>query len=106
MVILGPILFLLMINDLRSALKTWKYVDDVSIAEHLTTEVGNSSMQANLDAINDWSTSNWMKLNDKKSKELRICFFREKPAGKCFLALSSSYFFFCRIFMVCNTRFF
>ena len=68
-----------MINDLSIASKVWKYVDDVSIAEKLSRN-SVSTIQSNLDVINAWSSLNWMKLNAKKSKELRVCFFKEKPS--------------------------
>lgn len=76
---LGPILFLVMINDL--ALPTcdyWKYVDDLTVSE-VISKYGNSSIQSDLDYISSWSSANYMKLNVKKCKELRVCFFRDTP---------------------------
>ena len=73
---LGPILFLVMINDLNpipSGTDMWKFVDDVSTSEGLTKD-SNSIMQSNLDSIISWSLQNHMKLNPKKSKEMRISF--------------------------------
>ena len=60
---LGPILFLVMVNDLT--------ISEV-ISRH-----GSSSMQSDLDYISSWASANYMMLNPKKCKELRICFFRE-----------------------------
>lgn len=78
---LGPILFLIMVNDLRvnsPNMKMWKFVDDVSSSENLTS---NSSLatQSTLDSIDSWASNNWMKLNVKKCKELRVCFLKETP---------------------------
>ena len=78
---LGPILFLLMINDLQCAsAKTsiWKYVDDVSISETLARHADNT-LQHKLNTIHNWATNNWMNLNIKKCKEMRICLFRQQP---------------------------
>ena len=55
----------------------WKYVDDVSLSENLS-KGSLSSSQSTLDYINSWASDNWMRLNAKKCKELRLCFFKEK----------------------------
>ena len=78
---LGPILFLVMINDL--VLPTcyyWKYVDDLTqvTASEVIAKYGNSTIQSDLDYISSWSSPNYMKLSAKKCKELlRVCFFRD-----------------------------
>ena len=79
---LGLILFLVMINDL--VLPTcyyWKYVDDLTqvTASEVIAKYGNSTIQSDLDYISSWSSANYMKLNAKKCKELRVCFFRDTP---------------------------
>ena len=76
---LGPILFLIMVNVLRvntPDVKMWKFVDDVSSSENLTSN-SLSATQSTLDAISSWASNNWMKLNAKKCKELQICFLKE-----------------------------
>ena len=75
---LGPILFLIMINNLSISDPEsciWKYVDDVSLSEGLVTN-SNSTIQTSLNTVASWSSSNWMKLSAKKCKEMRICFLR------------------------------
>ena len=78
---LGPILFIIMVNYLRvntPDTKMWKFVDDVTSSESLTSN-SSSASQSTLDNINSWTSNNWMKLNAKKCKELRICFLKETP---------------------------
>lgn len=53
---LGPILFLIMVNDLRvnsPDMKMWKFVDDVSSSENLTSN-SSSVTQSTLDSIDLW----------------------------------------------------
>ena len=50
----------------------------MSLSENLS-KVSLSSSRATLDYINSWASGNWMRLNAKKCKELRLCFFKEKP---------------------------
>ena len=78
---LGPILFLIMINDLSiptPETNLWKFVDDVSISECLTKN-GGASIQSTLDTVSSWASMNLMKLNANKCKELRVCFFKATP---------------------------
>ena len=75
---LGPILFLLMINDLNSSSPTtsnWKYVDDITISEVVPLN-GNSVLKLELDDINSWTLANDMNLNPGKCKEIVVCFSR------------------------------
>ena len=76
---LGPILFVVMIDNLNipdPESRTWKYVDDVSLSEGLIGN-SNSNIQTSLNSVASWSHSNWMKPNDKKGKEMRLCFLKE-----------------------------
>ena len=77
----GPILFLVMINDLKvisHGTDIWKFVDDISASERLVRN-GSSDVQSNLHSITSRSSENFMKLNSMKCKELRVCFLRETP---------------------------
>ncbi|CAB3993840.1 Hypothetical predicted protein [Paramuricea clavata] len=56
----------------------WKFVDDVSSSENLTSN-SFSATQSTLDSIDSWATYNCMKLNAKKCKELRVSFLKETP---------------------------
>ena len=78
---LGPILFLVMINDLE--LKSpysshWKYVDDLTLSESLSIR-DHSTLQSDLDKIIQWAESNDMRLNVSKCKEMVISFLRQSP---------------------------
>ena len=78
---LGPILFLVMINDLE--LKSphtshWKYVDDLTLSESLSIR-DQSTLQSDLDEIQQWAEQNDMRLNVKKCKEMVISFLRQSP---------------------------
>ena len=80
---LGPILFLIMINDLKISSPgntgTWKFMDDVSISESLSRN-SESHMQNHFDEVNTWADNNLMKLNPpKKCKEMHVCFLKERP---------------------------
>ena len=76
---LGPILFLVMVNDLTTLQSDrWKYVDDLTISEVIPKH-SQSNMQHELDYISNWCEGNYMKLNPKKCKELRVHFQRALP---------------------------
>ena len=77
---LGPILFLVMVNDLNKLQSdSWKYVDDLTISE-IIPKYSHSNMQHELDHISNWCDLNCMKLNPKKCKELRVNFQRNLPS--------------------------
>ena len=57
---LGPILFVIMINDLRLAsprCSYWKYVDDITISEFAAAR-GVSILKSELDNISTWAATN------------------------------------------------
>ena len=73
---LGPILFLIMVNNLRIVspnTRMWKYVDDISTSENLSRD-SISTNQSTLNSVQVRASDNWMKLDIKKCKELRVCF--------------------------------
>ena len=77
--VLGPILFIIMINDLLMEYQArWKYVDDSTLTETITRDQP-SSLQTTLNSINQWCETCDMRLNTKKCKELLICFWKHKP---------------------------
>ena len=64
--VLGPVLFLVMINDLLMDWHNrWKYVNDCSFAESVSpTE--SSELQELVNAIFNWTEANDMKMNISK----------------------------------------
>ena len=75
---MGPVLFLVMINDLLTDWNNrWKYVDDSTITESVTPDT-NSTLQELVDIIYKWTIANNMKLNISKCKELIIDFAKDK----------------------------
>ena len=77
--LLGPVLFTIMINDLKcSACPNRKYVDDTTVLELCKFEE-LSSLQTSADEIITWTEKNNMKLNAKKTKTMTINFTRSLP---------------------------
>ena len=71
---LGPILFILTINDLQpQQCKTHKYMDDTTITECLGP-MERSNMPHILQEVNEWSNRHKMNLNATKTKEMVVSF--------------------------------
>ena len=77
--VLGPILFLIMVNDLVvDHDRRWKFVDDTSVSEVINkNEMGK--MQCLVNDINTWCMKNEMKLNQTKCNDMIISFALEHP---------------------------
>lgn len=78
---LGPLLFIVMINDLHTDTSCIKYMDDTTI----TTVVSPSSMsnmQEVMDSTKQWIDANNMLLNSKKSKDMLISFCKILPTAQ------------------------
>ena len=76
--VLGPVLFLVMINDLLAKWPDrWKYVDDSIAAESAMPDC-NSKLQDLVDYIYSWTVKNNMKLNVTKCKEMVVDFSKGK----------------------------
>ena len=76
---LGPILFVIMKNDLKLAsprCSYWKYVDDITMSESALAR-GVSILQSELDNISTWAATNNMVLNTEKCKEMTLRFRRD-----------------------------
>ncbi|XP_015778385.1 PREDICTED: RNA-directed DNA polymerase from mobile element jockey-like [Acropora digitifera] len=84
---LGPLFFLVMINDLQTTLPLYKYVDNCTVYEIISSSSHNSTLQATIDSINNWTEHNNMCLNVFNTKELRVSFLKDPMA---FDNLSSS----------------
>ena len=81
---LGPVLFLIMINDACNdcPFPFYKYVDDLTILEsrHYSQQ---SQMQPEINSLETWSLSNNMKLNPKKCIVMTISFMK-RPIQQTF----------------------
>ncbi len=78
---LGPILFLIMINDLVTDHdRRWKFVDDTytSVSE-VINKGEQGKMQSLVNVINTWCIDNDMKLNQSKCKDMIISFAKDRP---------------------------
>ena len=76
---IGPISFLVMINDFvpnQLDIKHYKYVDDLTLCQTFSDPTESSSMQGELNHLQQWSDSNKMKLNPTKCQYMNICFQR------------------------------
>ena len=72
--VLGPLLFLLYINDLPEAVScsVKLFADDAKLFSGMTTDLDAVGMQADLDALMAWSNSWQMSFNQDKCKVMHI----------------------------------
>ena len=71
---LGPVLFILMINDLHpSTCMTFKYVDDTTLLD-TNTDPQSPNLQTAANEALEWSRKNDMQINPPKTKEILIDF--------------------------------
>jgi hypothetical protein len=78
--ILGPILFLIYINDLPdSVLSLIKlFADDMKVYRELSDAEGDASLlQTDLDFVSDWAKKWLMSFNSDKSEVMRITHHRD-----------------------------
>ena len=72
---LGPLLFLIMVNDLKVSDDSVKFVDDTTLWEIITSPQSSASvLPAQISECSSWVAKNNMKLNPTKTKEIRVCF--------------------------------
>ena len=76
--LLGPVCFLLHINDLKTACDSIKYVDDTTIWENCTVDESSSNIQTAANDAVKWCQENNMKLNTEKTKEMMIYFGKKQ----------------------------
>jgi hypothetical protein len=74
--ILGPLTFLIHINDLNTCCNSIKYVDDTTLWESCNLAKGDSNIQHAANEAMTWCKSNNMKINTDKTKEMVIYFGR------------------------------
>ncbi len=77
---LGPLLFLIMANDMRVSDDTVKFVDDTTIWEVVKKGFeSESALPAQITECTNWVCENNMKLNPSKTKEIRVSNFALPP---------------------------
>ena len=64
--------------EVRTSLIPW-IISFLSNRRRVKLGEATTNTQTSLDTISVWASLNWMKLNAKKSKELRVCYLRETP---------------------------
>jgi len=69
--LLGPLTFIVLIDDLTTGCMTHKFVDDTTLSEFIN-KGEPSTIDLNLTQLLDWSSSNYMNVNIKKTKEMII----------------------------------
>ncbi|KAG6460286.1 hypothetical protein O3G_MSEX011890 [Manduca sexta] len=72
---LGPILFLVFINDIAHSIKYSNYsifADDLKLYRHIRSQSDVTLLQSDLDSIQDWCINNKMILNAEKCAHLRL----------------------------------
>ena len=76
---LGPLFFLIMINDLSTSLPIYKYIAIAPSSRlSLPHVLRLATLQKKVDQINQWTVTNNMRLNTKKTKEFTICFAKSQ----------------------------
>ncbi len=89
--VLSPTLFNIHIDDLDASVpedlevSTYKYADDCTQSECIV-KGERSNMQKILDSVQNWSGTNKMKLNAKKTKDMWICFGKSIPQPPIFIS--------------------
>ena len=79
---LGPLSFLVLINDLSTGCPVHKYVDDTTLSEVLPPKQLTSNMETYLHNLTDWATLNGMQLNTLKTRRRSLVLWL-KPTCLC-----------------------
>ena len=68
--LLGPVSFIIHIDDLQPLCDVLKYVDDTTLTEIIGPKSSASAMQCFLEQLLTWSNNNNMQINGSKTKEM------------------------------------
>jgi ribonucleases P/MRP protein subunit RPP40 len=83
---LGPLIFIMFINNLHSDELLHKYIDDLTISEIFNKDE-RSKMNNVLSEINQWSAANLLNINCNKAKEMFLSAFN--PASVDLLEINN-----------------
>ena len=72
--VLGPILFVIYINDLPENVQSEvkMFADDTNVFRHMRNPVDQENMQADLDSLQKWSATWLLRFNASKYKRMRM----------------------------------
>ena len=73
---LGPLLFIIFINDITQVVKYSKiflYADDAKIFKNIKSVLDCIKLQRDIDAVAEWCSSNALKLNIEKCHTMNFC---------------------------------
>jgi len=70
---LGPLCFIVHVQNLPmfKNIAIHKYIDDTTLTQPITKNI-NNSMQQSINKVVSWSSNNFMKINETKTKEMVI----------------------------------
>ena len=79
--VLGPLLFLIYINDLPEGIKSFisMFADDAKILKRVVREENCRELQRDLDRLNQWSERWLMKFNTSKCKVMKMGHSKYRP---------------------------
>ena len=69
---LGPMSFIVMIDDLRAPCEVHKFVDDTTLSELIHLSHTRTDMANYLTSLLTWTAENDMQLNTSKTKEMLL----------------------------------
>ena len=89
--LLGPVLFLILINDIDSGIESFVslFADDTRIAKKVNTEEDVESLQDDLEILYSWQRENNMSFNSNKFEVLRYGRNTTLKESTCYLTPDS-----------------
>ena len=69
---LGPLAFLVLIDDLSTGCPLHKYVDDTTLSELVQPKQPDTHMSTHLAHLLTWAAHNGMEINTSKTKEMLL----------------------------------
>ena len=72
--VLGPLLFLIIINDIANGMINWilKFADDTKVFAKLDTAMDSETLQKDIDTLRKWANRWQMEFNIAKCKTMHM----------------------------------